>query len=170
MQHLSCVWWRVMCIALFSLSFLSLSSVQAATVNDSDALEGVQSAKGLFDVSVSDAQGLEFYLNVIQRTYDDLVRQGQKPDLIIAFRGPSVRLISTEIWSFSEEDQELLKKSSALLTRMKENGVQLEACSMATELFKIDNATILPGIHVVGNTFVSLIGYQAKGYGLVSIK
>lgn len=166
MHHL----WRVLSIALFGLFLLGLSSVKAATINDRDALEGVQSAKGLFDISVSDPQSLEFYLNVIQRTYDDLVRQGHKPDLVIVFRGPSVRLINTETWSFSEEDQAILEKSSVLLSRLKEEGVQLEACSVATELFKVDNATILPVIQVIGNTFVSLIGYQAKGYGLVPIK
>lgn len=161
----------VMVITLFSLLVLHLSSAQAATViDDSAALQGVQSAKGLFDVAVSEADSLEFYLKVIQRTYDDMVRQGQKPDLVIAFRGPAVRLINTEIWSFSEEDQETLKRASVLLARLKELGVTLEACSVATELFKVDNATILPEIHVVGNTFVSLIGYQAKGYGVVPIK
>lgn len=163
---------RVMFVTLFCLSFTSgvLWANAAAVIDDSDALQGVQSPKGLFDISVGDAKSLEFYLKVIQRTYDDLVRQGQKPDLVVAFRGPSVRLLSTEIWSFSDEDQETLKRSSALLTRLKDQGVQLEACSVATELFHVDNQTILPTIQVVGNTFVSLIGYQARGYGLVPIK
>lgn len=162
---------RLMVIALFVLLSASFAVANTAkTIDDSDALQGVRSAKGIFDINVSDAKKLELYLTVIQRTYDDLVRQGQKADLVIAFRGASVRLISTEIWSFSDEDQESLKRSSVLLTRLKGLGVKLEACSVATELFKIDKSTILPEVHVVGNTFISLIGYQARGYALVPIQ
>jgi len=142
----------------------------AAVISDSHALQGVETAKGLFDVSVKDAGSLEFYLSVIQRTYDGLVEQGIQPDLVVAFRGPTVRLINTETWSFSEEDQEILKRVAVLLGKLKEQGIRLEACSVATGLFKVDNTTILPEIQVVGNTFISLIGYQAQGYGIVPIK
>lgn len=142
----------------------------AEAIGDHAALKGVQSTRGLFDISLSDAESLELYLEVIQQTHDDLIRQGHKPDFVIVFRGPSVKLINTETWSYSEEDQERLKKASAMLTRLKEEGVNIEACSIATKLFKIDNATILPDIRVVGNTFVSLIGYQEQGYELVLVK
>ena len=158
-------------ITLLSLLMLSSSWAKSATViDDSDALHGIQKAKGLFDVAVGDAKSLEFYLKVIQRTHDGLVDQGQTPDLVIAFRGPTVRLINTETWSFTEEDQEILKRVSALISTLKKQGVRFEACSVATGLFKVDNATILPEIKVVGNTFISLIGYQAQGYSLVPIK
>ena len=142
----------------------------AAAIDDSNALKGVQSTKALFDISLNDAESLELYLEVIQQTYDDLIRQGQKPDFVIVFRGASVKLVNTETWSYSEEDQEKLKKASAMLTKLKGEGANIEACSIATKLFKVDNATILPDIRVVSNTFVSLIGYQEKGYRLVTIK
>lgn len=38
----------------------------------------------------------------------------------------------------------------------------MQACSVATRLFKADNASLLDGIKPVGNTFVSLTGYQAQ--------
>jgi intracellular sulfur oxidation DsrE/DsrF family protein len=161
----------VLFIAVVAAGLLAVSlSAKAGTIDDSDALRNVREAKGLFDVSVSDAKSLEFYLTVIERTYDGLVSQGQRPDLVVAFRGPTVRLINTEVWSFSEEDQEILKRLPAALGRLREKGVRFEACSVATGLFKVDNTTILPDIRVVGNTFISLIGYQAQGYGLVPIK
>jgi hypothetical protein len=40
---------------------------------------------------------------------------------------------------------------------------------VATRLFSVDNATLLPGIEPVGNTFVSLIGYQAQGYATIPV-
>lgn len=139
-------------------------------INDNKALEGVQSAKGLFDINVNTAEKLELYLTVIRKTHSDLERQGQTPNLIIAFRGATVRLINSEVWSFSEEDQKRLARSAALIKELKGLGVRIEACSIATSLYKVENSTILPEIKVVGNTFVSLIGYQAQGYSLVPIQ
>jgi intracellular sulfur oxidation DsrE/DsrF family protein len=45
----------------------------------------------------------------------------------------------------------------------------MEACSVATRLFGVDNGTLLDGIKPVGNTFVSLTGYQAQGYANIPI-
>jgi len=45
----------------------------------------------------------------------------------------------------------------------------MESCSVATRLFKVDNASLLDGIKPVGNTFVSLTGYQAQGYANIPI-
>jgi intracellular sulfur oxidation DsrE/DsrF family protein len=47
--------------------------------------------------------------------------------------------------------------------------VRMEACSITTRLAGIDSETLLPGIDLVGNTFVSQIGYQAKGFAVIPI-
>lgn len=137
---------------------------------DTNALKGVTDAKTLFDINLKDAKSLELYLGVIKMTHEDITRQGLKPEIVIAFRGAAVRLVSTETWSFSEEDQQSLARSAIILKELQGLGVRQEVCSIATNLFKIDNTTILPGIEVVGNTFVSLTGYQGKGYALVPIQ
>lgn len=142
----------------------------AAQYDDADALTGVTAAKTLFDINLSEPQKLGLYLRVINQTYDDLLRQGRQPEMVVAFRGASVRLISTERWSFSEEDQQQLIQSASLLKELKAKGVRLEACSIATDLFRIDTDTILPEIKVVGNTFVSLTAYQSRGYNLIPIQ
>lgn len=157
-------------VALLMTALLTIGCpAMAATIDDSDALAGVKETRTLFDVSVSDPEKLEFYLRVIKKTYDGLVSQGQKPDMVIAFRGPSVLLINSETWSYSEEDEKILKQAAVLLQELKVLGVRIEACSVATELFKVDNTTILPEIKVVGNTFISLTGYQMQGYALIPI-
>jgi len=139
-------------------------------IDDIDALESVQTTKTLFDINVSTASKLELYLQVIEQTYDDLVRQKQTVVFVIAFRGASVRLITKENWAFSDEDQESIQKAAASIHKLSKKGVKLEVCSIATRLFRVDNKTILPEVKVVGNTFVSLVGYQAKGYSLVPIQ
>lgn len=155
------------------LCFMAIAPLNVAwaskEINDNDALKSVENTQALFDINVGTAQKLELYLQVIQQTYDDLIRQKQSPDFIIAFRGASVRLITTKNWAFSDDDQASIKKAASLIRNLNDLGVQLEACSIATTLFKVDKMSILPEIKVVGNTFVSLIGYQTKGYALVPI-
>ena len=155
---------------LVCLWFSQATLVYAKQYDDSMALDGVNNPKTLFDLNLTSAKKLELYLSVIKMTYDDISRQGHSPDIILAFRGGSVKLISTETWSFSEEDQVSLEKSAALIADLIKLGIKVEACSIATDLFKVENSTLLPGIKVVGNTFVSLTGYQNKGYALVPIQ
>ena len=45
----------------------------------------------------------------------------------------------------------------------------MELCSIAADAKKIDKGDFLPGIEVVANGYISVIGYQSKGYNLVPI-
>ncbi|SDO66394.1 DsrE family protein [Desulforhopalus singaporensis] len=162
MKYIVAVW----CIFLLFPCLPSLGG----EIDDSDALAGVGAAKIIFDINLNDANKLELYLGVIERTRNSLVDQGFDPDIVIAFRGASVRLVTTETWSFTEERQLSLKRSAQMLRELAGAGVKLEACSVAVELFKVDRKTILPEIKIVGNTFISLMGYQSKGYALVPIQ
>ncbi|MGW8194362.1 MAG: DsrE family protein [Desulforhopalus sp.] len=157
-------------IIFFALSIHCLTPLSAAEpINNDRALKNVSTPKSIFDIDVGDAEKLLLFLNVIKRTYDDLSKAGFKPDFILAFRGSTVRLLTSETWSLSEDDVATIKKISAVLKEIQDMGPRLEVCSVATELYKIDNETILPELTVVGNTFVSLIGYQNKGYALVPV-
>jgi intracellular sulfur oxidation DsrE/DsrF family protein len=100
---------------------------------------------------------------------DDLKRQNVEPDVILAFRGMSVRLISKDREQMELTDFEHLDKIAEQLADLREQGVGMEACSVATRLFGVDNGTLLDGIKPVGNTFVSLTGYQAQGYANIPI-
>jgi intracellular sulfur oxidation DsrE/DsrF family protein len=112
---------------------------------------------------------MTLYLPVIRETVDDLRRQGVEPDVILAFPGKSVLLVSKEREQIPLEDFEHLDKIAGQLAGLREQGVRMEACSVATRLFGVDNATLLDGIEPVGNTFVSLTGYQAQGYANIPI-
>ena len=158
-------------VLLMILCICSPASMMAEQneYNDSDALAGVKIAKTVFDINLSEAPKLKLYLEVIKVTYSGLLRQGVEPDIVIAFRGPAVTLIHSEATFSSEEDRSALESSATIIAELQEKGVTLEACSIATNIFQVDNKTLLPGIKVVGNTFISLIGYQANGYSLIPI-
>lgn len=137
--------------------------------NDANALKGVEKGKVIFDINMIEAKKMTLYLMVIDQTVDDLKRQGVEPDVVLAFRGKAVRLISTDRENMELTDDEHLDKIATQLSDLQKKGVRIEACSVATKLFKVDNKTLLKGIKPVGNTFVSLIGYQAQGYANIPI-
>ncbi|MBF8271938.1 MAG: hypothetical protein HW380_1043 [Magnetococcales bacterium] len=150
------------------------SMVWAATseqpLNDADALQGVSEGKVVFDIGMSNPQTLPLYLKVIAQTHADLVRQKVKPTIVLAFHGGAVKLISANREAFPMDQHSFLEEIASLLADLqKKPGVRMEVCGLATKLFGVDNATILPGIKVVGNTFVSLTGYHAQGYAAIPI-
>ncbi len=145
------------------------AGVAAPKPDDADALRNVEQGKVLFDINMTDAKKMTLYLSVIRETVDDLKRQGVEPDVILAFRGLSVRLVSNDREQMELTDFEHLDRIAEQLADLRAQGVRMEACSVATRLFKIDNDTLLEGIKPVGNTFVSLTGYQAQGYANIPI-
>ena len=155
---------------MVSLLFLVTANTFAGTPpDDSDALNGVKEGKVIFDINMSEPKKMTLYLMVIKQTVDDLKSQGVEPDVILAFRGLSVRLISTDREQVELEDFVHLDKIAEQLAELKTLGVRMEACSVATKLFNVDNQSLLDGIKPVGNTFVSLTGYQAQGYANIPI-
>jgi len=151
------------------LLILATSAAATDKPDDSRALQGVEKGKVVFDINMTDAGKMTLYLAVIRETVDDLRRQGVEPDVILAFRGKSVLLVSKDREQMELTDFEHLDKIAAQLQDLSAQGVRMEACSVATRLFGIDNGTLLDGVEPVGNTFVSLIGYQAQGYANIPI-
>lgn len=156
-------------LMLIAVLFISQNVMAENIPNDSDALKGVSTGKVIFDINMSEAKKMTLYLQVIQQTVDDLKRQGVKPDVILAFRGLSVRLISSDRENMELTDFDYLDKITQQLSTLNKQGVRMEACSVATKLFKVDNKSLLKFVKPVGNTFVSLTGYQAQGYANIPI-
>jgi intracellular sulfur oxidation DsrE/DsrF family protein len=164
---------RVLILAALTTFLFAAStpmSAHAARPDDRVALKGVTSGKGIFDINLIDVEKLPLYLQVIKETNDGLKNQGVKPNLVVAFRGEAVRFVSSNRTEFTPEQKVSLANADALIQELMKRGVRFEACAVATRLFKVDNATILPSVRVVGNTFISLIGYQSRGYALIPIQ
>jgi intracellular sulfur oxidation DsrE/DsrF family protein len=45
----------------------------------------------------------------------------------------------------------------------------MEACSISARIQEIENDGIISDVKMVGNTYVSLIGYQLKGYSVIPV-
>ena len=138
--------------------------------DDAAALKGISSAKIAFDVHEGDPARLLARLDVIDETRTSLIKQGVKPQFVIAFRGPATKLVQTDVTKIKPEDQPGAEKVAAKLREMsRAPGVEgFEQCSIAVRTQGTDEAKVLPEVRVVGNGFISLMAYQAKGYAYIA--
>ncbi len=164
---------KLVACSVFSLLLLlgGHAAYAAERPNDAHALAGVQTGKVVFDINIpGDAKKMALYMKVIAQTHEDLTKQNVKPDMILAFRGKAVTLVSTKKPDgLPLDDEEALDEMAKILADLQKKGVRVEACSVATELFGVANDSLLPGIIPVGNTFVSLTGYHAQGYASIPV-
>jgi intracellular sulfur oxidation DsrE/DsrF family protein len=134
-------------------------------------LKGMKSVKVVFDVRGASPKGVVAQLGLIQKMFKDKgIRDiTDDVDFVVVFSGPVVKLISTQTDKFSAQEKEDLKIISNTVSEMAKAGVKMEVCSLALTGHGVDPASILPEIKHVPNGWVSLIGYQAKGYELVPV-
>lgn len=159
-------------LILCMLLFAPLLTAQAATapINDAAALQGVKEGKGVFLIDFNDPKKTAFYLEIIRGTHAGFTRQGVKPDFVIVYIGPTVRFLSTRPDDELELEQgDALKAVAEQVKALNTLGVRQEVCAVATTVFKVPNETILPGLTLVGDGFISLIGWQTQGYKLVPL-
>jgi intracellular sulfur oxidation DsrE/DsrF family protein len=160
-------------ITLFNLLIVISLLCVVSTVSGEEysALKGLKSVKAVFDVRVSNPKGAALLLKLAYDTYKDnnIMTVTKKPDFVVIFMGSSVKLISKNKEGFSAEEQKALDEIATTISKMSKDGMKLEICLFAAKVFSVDPASVLPGIKHVPNGWVSLIGYEAKGYSLVPV-
>lgn len=163
---------KALVVILFTAFVTWHGAVPAAEpISDSAALNGVKEAKAVFLVDIGNAKKTALYLDIIgDSTHARLERQGVKPDFVLVFIGPTVKFITTKPEDeIALEFEDELKSIASSVKRLDDLGVRMEVCSVATEVFGIRNETLLPEMDLVGDGFVSVIGWQAQGYQLVPV-
>ena len=150
----------VTCLMLLLIALVPVTSVADTTPHDRVALAGLKEAKAVFDVRQTDLDKLLFNLELIKETWEGIKRQGVMPKLIITLRGPAVRLFTTD-----QAPQELRE----LLAELKQYGIRVEICSVATRTFKVENRQLIPDVILTGNVLTTQIGWQNKGYALITL-
>ena len=150
---------------------LLLFAVATVSGEEYAALKGVNSIKAVFDVRIDNLKSADLHLKLIQQTLKDkgLTSITKKPDFVVVFVGSGVKLVSKQREAFSPENQKILDSIGQTISAMSKDGIRLEVCLVAAKVFGIDPANFLPEIKRVGNGFISLIGYQARGYSLVPV-
>ncbi len=152
--------WRVLMMAMLFLLPLPPAMNAAEKAKSIEAYAGLEEAKVIFDVRAADLEKLLFNLNLFDETFNGIVAQGVKPDMIVAFRGPGVNLLTND---------SLDRETIALFRSLAKKGVRFEACAIAMRVFHVDPSKLIPEVALVANVFNSFIGYQNKGYAMIAI-
>jgi intracellular sulfur oxidation DsrE/DsrF family protein len=155
-------------IALGLVSVIGVSNAQ--TADDKAALQGLKEVKLVFDVTTADAKPLLNVLTVIEETRASLIKQGVTPTIVVAFRGPATKLVQSNQSQMKPEDRE---HAAAIASRIKAlstaSGIEgVEQCGVAIRIAGTKSEDVVPGVKVVGNSWISLAAYQARGFGYVT--
>ncbi len=154
-----------------SFTFVALlgGAAAAQTATDRDALAGIKEVKAAFDITEGDAKALLNRLEVIDETRQSLINQGVKPHFVLAFRGPATKLVQTDVAHIKAEDRDAAAKIAARLAAMRAaDGVDsIEQCSVAVRQQKTRAEDVIPAVKVVGNSWISLMSYQSRGYSYI---
>ena len=165
MRHFSCA-----VFAAVALSVIAITPVCAASPDDHAALSGLNEVKVAFDVTNGDGKALLKQLEVIDETRQSLIKQGVKPHFVIAFRGPATKLVQKDQNQIKAEDREYAAKIAEKISALHSaDGVtSIEQCSVAVRLAGTKPEDVDPGVKVVGNGWISLMAYEAKGYAYIA--
>jgi len=151
------------------MAILLLGSVSTASGEEYEGIKSVKSAKIVFDERESNPKAAVLHLKLVHQTYKDLAAMKKKPNVVIVFMGPSVKLVSKNREGFSPEDQKSLDEIANTVSAMSKDGIKSEICLFAVKVFNLDPASVLPEIKRVGNGWISMAVYQAQGYTLVPV-
>ncbi len=162
-------------LLLICLSLLLLIPATSLAETDSQpddhaALGGLTSAKAVFDVRSKEVGRLLFNVKLIEQTYDSLLAQGVKPEFVVSFRGATLPMLRRVPERVDEREEAILREIRERLTELEQGKATLQACNVAAQIFKVTPEQLAPGVTMVGNSLISLIGYQNKGYALVPME
>ncbi len=156
---------------LFMAFFLALQGSPAVAGGYDNALHDVKGIKVLFNVSLGNPAFANAVFWAVRNVYQDeaVSTLPEKPQAAVVFHGPAVKLLTSDHAGFDKKDYGEIDKFQATLRQMKKEGVKLEVCLYAVKVMGVNPATLMPEIDQVGNGFISVAGYQAQGYSVVTI-
>jgi len=134
-----------------------------------DASMGSKPAKAVVDFRTGNPKLALIYLTLIGDTFRDRNLQAttKHPDFVVNFGGESVKLMAKDPKGYSPEDQKTIHQIKEKVSSLAKEGVKFEYCIYGGKLFGVEPADV-PGVSVVSNGWVSLIGYQGSGYALMA--
>jgi len=164
--------WKVALAILLGASVVLSAPALGARVDAADAnpVAGLKDAKVAFDITAGDAGRLLNILNTIDETRESFIKQGITPHFVLAFRGPATLLTQTELSRLKPEEREAASNVAAKLKYLRgAAGIErLDQCSIAMRGQKVDKAQVNPDVTIVENGWITLVGYQARGYAYIA--
>lgn len=131
------------------------------------ALENLSELKVYFDIKADSAAKLEKRLIWINDTLKQASQKEVKATFIIGIRSMASFFVTKGDEYIDEEDIPTKKKIEKWLKYYAKQGVRIEQCGLSAELYDIDPQDFLSEVTVVKNSYISIGGYQNKGFAYV---
>jgi len=154
----------------FLFIILTLAFLVPAYAATPDSLTGIDTAKFVVDLNQGDAKKLKLRLSLILETIENIEENGVKTDVVVAVRGGASKFMLMTDAMVNYDEAKLKAEIFELTSKLAKKGVKLEQCAVALRILKIDPKEVHPKFEVVKNGYVSLIGYQNKGYALLPME
>lgn len=131
-----------------------------------------QEYKSVFDCSSDNARFIKSRMGLIEKTVEMLEKDGIRANFAITLHGGCVSMVSNAYGEFvPDEDMPHIKKAQESITRLaKEKKVKIIVCAMSLDTNAIEEKEVLPFIEISKNSFIDTIGFQNKGYALMTFK
>jgi intracellular sulfur oxidation DsrE/DsrF family protein len=164
--------WKVALALLLGAAVVFASPVLGAHAYaaDDNPVAGLKDAKVAFDITAGEPGRMLLILNTIDETREGFLKQGVTPHFVLAFRGPASLLTQSDVSRLKPEARETAGRVAAKLKQLRATpGIErLDQCSIAMRGQKVDRAQVLPEVTIVENGWITLVGYQAKGYAYIA--
>lgn len=145
------------------------SAALATKLTDTTALAGLRQAKAIFLISARRPVAVEHLVKLIALTRRQLLTQKVTPHFIVTFIGPNVAFLTRARRGIPYTDRRAVANIQKGIAQLAAKGVQFQACGVALHGMDVKPNTIIRHVTPVGNGFISVIGYQEKGYALVPV-
>ncbi len=163
---------RALVFAL-AVALAVFSAPVVAQTQGPDIFKGVTAAKVVWDVTVGDEKKFNDRIDLIGKTAESLKKRGIKPDFVLTIRGPATKFVTKTLdkTNFEKEKDKIknMPGAQATLKKLQDSGVQVEVCSVAMGVQKVEKDNVQPFIPIVDNVWETLIVLQNKGYAYMPI-
>jgi len=163
--------WKVALALLLGAAVVFAAPVMGAHADaDDNPPAGLKDARVAFDITAGDPGRMLNILTTIDETREGFLKHGVAPHFVLAFRGPASLLTQSDTSRLKPEDRETAAKVAAKLKQLRATpGIErLDQCSIAMRGQKVDKAQVLPEVTIVENGWITLVGYQARGYAYIA--
>jgi intracellular sulfur oxidation DsrE/DsrF family protein len=156
---------------LFAAAFVVLMATPAFSAGYDNALKGVKSYDAVYEVTMENPKFTNIVFWAVKNSYEvaEVKALPNPPKIAVVFHGAAVKMLSSDKTPFDAAAWAEVENFQETLRQMKKAGVTLEVCQYAIEVMGVDKAKIMPEVDIVGNGFVSVIGYQMQGYAVVRV-
>lgn len=158
---------KFLLIVWSTTAVLLLAGLSQAGEHDYRSISGLEKTRAYFDLKVGTPDKLLMRLKQIKETYEQISANDVKADFVIGFRGKASYFVTKGDDYVFEDEVGAKKEVYERIRKFKEQGLLVEQCRVAAELHDIDPRDVIENVDVVPNGYVSIIGYQAKGYSYV---